>query len=225
MAQLVKTVAGLAIASVKTVDQLAIASIKTIDGLDNTAGGAQAFNDNFTRANANPMSTAASGGGTWVSGPGALIDMQINANNLEGTGAFSGCAVATADSAAAWTQADYTVTGTIGVISALNIGLYCRLQSASGSGYLLYLDDALTLDLYKVTDTGTLAFASLGTRTITAVIVGDTLGLKCAGGVFTIYKNGAAQGATISDSTYATGVPGAYSGLNGTLSWSAYNAQ
>lgn len=39
MAQLVKTVNGLAIASVKTLNALAIASAKTINGLDNTAAG------------------------------------------------------------------------------------------------------------------------------------------------------------------------------------------
>lgn len=39
MAQLIKTCAGLAIASVKTVNDLAIASAKTIAGLDNTSGG------------------------------------------------------------------------------------------------------------------------------------------------------------------------------------------
>lgn len=39
MAQLVKTVQGLAIASVKTVQGLAIASVKTVQGVDNTSGG------------------------------------------------------------------------------------------------------------------------------------------------------------------------------------------
>lgn len=39
MAQLVKTMAGLAIASVKTVNGLAIALVKTVAGLDNTSGG------------------------------------------------------------------------------------------------------------------------------------------------------------------------------------------
>lgn len=39
MAQLVKTVGGLAIASVKTMQGLAIASVKTVDGVDNTASG------------------------------------------------------------------------------------------------------------------------------------------------------------------------------------------
>lgn len=39
MAQLVKTVSGLAIASCKTVNGLAIASAKTVMGVDNTSGG------------------------------------------------------------------------------------------------------------------------------------------------------------------------------------------
>jgi len=39
MAQLVKTIGGLAIASVKTLGGLAIASVKTVAGLDNTSGG------------------------------------------------------------------------------------------------------------------------------------------------------------------------------------------
>lgn len=43
MAQLVKTVAGLAIASVKTVDGLAIASVSTVNGLDNTSAGGGGF--------------------------------------------------------------------------------------------------------------------------------------------------------------------------------------
>lgn len=52
MAQLVKTMAGLAIASVKTVNGLAIASAKTVAGLDNTSGGGlNTFTDDFTRAN------------------------------------------------------------------------------------------------------------------------------------------------------------------------------
>lgn len=45
MAQLVKTMAGLAIASVKTVNGLAIASAKTVAGLDNTASGPNTYYD------------------------------------------------------------------------------------------------------------------------------------------------------------------------------------
>jgi hypothetical protein len=43
MAQLVKTVQGLAIASVKTVQGTAIASVKTVQGVDNTASGGGPF--------------------------------------------------------------------------------------------------------------------------------------------------------------------------------------
>lgn len=46
MAQLVKTMGGLAIASVKTVNDLAIASVKTVAGLDNTSGGSPTLQDN-----------------------------------------------------------------------------------------------------------------------------------------------------------------------------------
>lgn len=49
MAQLVKTVNGLAIASVKTVNGLAIASVKTIAGLDNTAAGGSVTAGNRTQ--------------------------------------------------------------------------------------------------------------------------------------------------------------------------------
>lgn len=48
MAQLVKTVGGLAIASVKTAMGLAIASVKTVNGLDNTAGGGGSLIEAFT---------------------------------------------------------------------------------------------------------------------------------------------------------------------------------
>lgn len=43
MAQLVKTISGLAVASCKTVSGLAIASCKTIMGVDNTSGGGGSF--------------------------------------------------------------------------------------------------------------------------------------------------------------------------------------
>lgn len=48
MAQLVKTVSGLAIASVKTGNNLAIASIKTIQGVDNTSGGGNLASGEYT---------------------------------------------------------------------------------------------------------------------------------------------------------------------------------
>lgn len=58
MAQLVKTCAGLAIASVKTFNGLAIASVKTIAGLDNTSGGGAdvAFDSAFESGSASQAS-------------------------------------------------------------------------------------------------------------------------------------------------------------------------
>jgi hypothetical protein len=53
MAQNVKTVGGLAIASVKTIDALAIASAKTIMGVDNTSGGGPCTNERQSSTGAN----------------------------------------------------------------------------------------------------------------------------------------------------------------------------
>lgn len=81
MAQLVKTVNNLAIASVKTVENLAIASVKTIDGLDNTSGGGGVnVSDDFNRAN------SASLGANWTEAAG---DTSIVSNTAETqTGGF-----------------------------------------------------------------------------------------------------------------------------------------
>lgn len=53
MAQNVKTVVGVAIASVKSVNALAIASVKTIVGVDNTSGGTPAWSDSIPYGSAN----------------------------------------------------------------------------------------------------------------------------------------------------------------------------
>jgi hypothetical protein len=81
MAQLVKTMAGLAIASVKTVNGLAIASVKTVAGLDNTAGGGPAaFSDDFNRADSDSL------GANWTEAAG---DADIFSNSYRiSTGSF-----------------------------------------------------------------------------------------------------------------------------------------
>lgn len=67
MAQLVKTVMGLAVASVKTVDGLAIASVKTVMGVDNTSGGGGGFQILGTNGSAgNPDTKTATLGTTTV---------------------------------------------------------------------------------------------------------------------------------------------------------------
>lgn len=63
MAQLVKTMAGLAIASVKTVNGLAIASVSTIAGLDNTSGGGpDVFYESIAPGSTNDYSQVANEG-------------------------------------------------------------------------------------------------------------------------------------------------------------------
>lgn len=87
MAQLVKTVQGLAIASVKTAQGLAIASAKTIMGVDNTAGGgASAFVFSQTASGSDAGALASVNFGTAIPA-GCLIYCYIK---FEGTGSVSG---------------------------------------------------------------------------------------------------------------------------------------
>jgi hypothetical protein len=88
MAQLVKTMAGLAIASVKTVNGLAIASVKTVAGLDNTSGGGPPFSYDFTGADLSAWDSAKF---TTLSGLGAP-NIVSNQGNFP-TGSFSGMGV------------------------------------------------------------------------------------------------------------------------------------
>lgn len=176
----------------------------------------QQFTDTFIRANANPMSLTASSGGTWVSGPGAEVDMQISSNVAQGTGAHSGAVVTKDNAGVAWTANDYTVTATgANAGTSQQWGIKCRIgASSSANGYLLYLDTTTTLTLYKVVDTGSLAFTAIGASyTITALNgTSDTIGLQVVGSTFTVFVNGLQQGTTRSDTTYTSGAPGMYDG-------------
>lgn len=69
MAQNIKTVQGITLASTKTIQGIAIANIKTIQGIDNTGGGGGAnFSDNFSGTLSNWTQEA----GTWDINTGQL---------------------------------------------------------------------------------------------------------------------------------------------------------
>lgn len=70
MAQLVKTVIGLARASVKTINGLAIASVKTVMGLDNTAAG-YAFTETFEGSQTDSQSETGYDNTSWTSSTNA----------------------------------------------------------------------------------------------------------------------------------------------------------
>ena len=88
MAQLIKTIDGLAIASVKTVNGLANASIKTVDGLDNTSGGGHTY------ATWNPSDKSSSnvvlsnGNLTYTVSPSDMNDEAVRATIGLSTGKF-----------------------------------------------------------------------------------------------------------------------------------------
>lgn len=179
------------------------------------AATAQSFSDTYSGATANPMSTSASGGGTWGLHPGAMVNMQTVGGTVQGTAVHSGSIVLKDNTGTAWTTNDYTVTAT-GKNSGTSQqwGVMARMASpSSGNGYLLYLDNTTTATLYKVVDTGTLAFTAIGASfTITALNgTTDTIALGVSGSTMTIYRNGTSQG-TRTDSTYTTGAPGIYDG-------------
>lgn len=131
MAQLVKTVCGVAIASVKTVAGLAIASAKTIAGVDNTSGGgAMAATDSFDRANESPLA------GNWsvLSGTLNLVGNAVVAVNTGfGTGQAN---IATYNAASASTTNQY---GRVELLFAGGGNAYAGIVVCSGgSGQPLY---------------------------------------------------------------------------------------
>lgn len=94
MAQLVKTMAGLAIASVKTVNGLAIASVKTVAGLDNTSSASYTLvYDCYTASNFNTdigVSTSEKYIGTFYNDASARNLSKITFKMTKGGGSITG---------------------------------------------------------------------------------------------------------------------------------------
>lgn len=167
------------------------------------------FADTFDRADADPMSTTSSSGGTWTSGPGAMNDARILVNNLSTSGTTEGGCRVLAPTFAANQKATMTFIGTGSQLGG--IGVMVRMQGASdSSGYLASCDGTTSVVLYRVDDTGTFAYTQLGAAfTVDAVAEGGTMTLEISGTTLTLRMNGISQG-TRTDSTYATGQPGTY---------------
>lgn len=138
MAQLVKTIGGLAIASVKTVGGLAIASVKTVAGLDNTAaaGNTATFDAHFeeaTNASASPYDTGVSGSMTVPGTIGAT-----SSTNLVATFYVMMLNLVTSGVAVIWDQGgtnqSATQIGTTQTVGALyNILIFQVVAPTTGS--------------------------------------------------------------------------------------------
>jgi hypothetical protein len=181
-----------------------------------TPSGPTTFTDNFTRANANPMSDPTTGG-TWTSGPGAFNDCQISSNSLRSSvaGLGAGCRVLTPAFSA--NHAAYITLGSSTYLTFC--GACVRVVSTTDcSCYIVWVDDITHLLVMKVDSaaSGTAVGAAINAgKTLGA---GDIIGLSVSGTstvTLTVYLNGNSL-ATRTDSTapYQTGQPGAYFYLN-----------
>lgn len=216
MAQLVKTVAGLAIASVKTVNGLAIASVKTVNGLDNTSGGGGGPSDDFNRADGTL-------GANWTTVTGATA-FGIVSNKAVPTNLSNDCAaVWNADTAPndQFSQAVLTSTGS----SAGNgPGVIVR-GSAAGETYyraIAAVSGGNNIEVGKMAAGG--SYTQIAIRTATFVD-GDILKLAVTGTTLRVFVNGVQAGADITDATYSSGQYGiGYSSTSTTATvdtWSA----
>lgn len=173
------------------------------------ASSGASFTDLFNRANASPMSTTSTSGGTWTSGPGSMMDCDIVDNQLTGTGFWSGCVV-TSPSFAANQSAEMTLTNS----SQSFFGLYVRMQSGSAAGYNAFFDDATHIIIYKMTDSGSSVdfTTALGATFTVTVASGTRVKLTATGTTTTtleLFIDDVSQGSrTDSSSPYTSGQPG-----------------
>lgn len=215
MAQLVKTISGLAIASVNTIQGLAIASAKTVMGLDNTSGGGATFDDDFSGGAQNPIA------GNWTSGMGGANDMARTAGGTaEGTGS----------------QSMAVVTGTVFTSAHYSEVMFDSVNgngpSANGNGttpscYVAYGVNSTTVIVYKFNTTPSATQVGADITTV-GLIGGVLLGISSDGAgnleVFQGGLGGLSIGTRTDPGSALTGTcPGMYS--NGFAAFRSYHAE
>lgn len=168
------------------------------------------FTDNFDRTASDPMSTTASGGGTWTSGPGLMGDCLIEYNLLRGATATDNAARVLSPVFANNQSARIQLAES--AANFVSTGPMVRIQSTTdGSGYVAAIESTTSIQVQRVTDNGsTVAYADVGAAfTVATLVVGDTVTLGISGSTLTLYINGVSQG-TVPDSTFSTGQPGVW---------------
>jgi len=168
MAQLVKTVAGLAIASVKTIQGLAIASVKTVAGLDNTSGGTPTGNV-FSHVAGSPVVLGNSGSSTYPGG--AVGDIIVVLAGWENTGTFTGLTASNDGALTMGTAVSANSTGaTVGWVVATSTSAGTITATVSGTC------DFRDWYVIRATATGTITVSTgasmRGTGTGTSVSIG-----------------------------------------------------
>jgi hypothetical protein len=180
-------------------------------------GGSPSFTDNFTRANASPISNPSSSGGSWYQsalGTGSYAENKILSDLAAPTSASTNC-YSFISSPSFGNNQTCTVTLTAGGIAS---GSYCgpvvRMQSTSNiSGYVLQTNGGSSeVVVVKITDSG----GSISQNPIldysTPLTAGDTIGISASGTtstLITVYHNGASV-STVTDSSspFTGGQPG-----------------
>lgn len=170
------------------------------------SGGGTSFSDNFTRADANPLSSPGSGG-TWTNGTTSWGNCRIVSNQLHGN---SGALVNFARMATPTFSADQKMTITLAAIGIAQGPMVRTTSSSNGSGYYAQIgSDNVSLGLYRVTDGGgNGSYSQIGsTYTIgSPVSIGDTIEISITGSNITVKHNGVSR-ITGSDGTHAIGQP------------------
>lgn len=140
MAQNIKTIQGVARASVKTIQGIAIASIKTIQGVDNTGGAGAAFSYDFTGTD----------GAEWDSAKFTEVNGSVNILSNTGrfvTGGF-GLDASMYTGGTCSTANQYHKLTTVTVPTSSFLQLIFRYTNSSSPFYTAEID----------TDTGTVAW-------------------------------------------------------------------
>lgn len=143
----------------------------------------------------NPLSE----GGIWTSGPGFTTDYQKTGGAASGTGAGWNGAIYVGPFAGGINQYSEVL------ITALEGGPCVRMQSAVDSScYLADFDGNNYIRLFRVTDTGSLAFLQLGGLMAATGIAGSTIRIEARDDIIEVFKNGISIGAR-SDTTFSNG--------------------
>ena len=160
----------------------------------------QLATDNFTRADANPIS------GSWATVGGAAA-WQIKSNMAESTviGINANLSISTA---VVWPADQYSevTVGVSGVVTDLG-GPAVRFNPASKNGYILFYQGGsgpITIQTVITPGSGA-TIASSGTLNVSP---GDVLRLVVIGNQLSAYQNGVEIIAPFTDNTFATGSPG-----------------
>ncbi len=177
MSDLVKTVQGLAIASVKTVQGLAIASVKTVQGLSNVSGSTLVVFDDFDSAG---LGTALNDRTGWAGQDGGcLIVASGGGKGFTGSGAGYGVCLYSGASASLNQRVEITLTALSGFDYT---GPAVRLNGTNG-GYASLINPS-SWDIEQIVG-GTYTGITSGSHSWTAgtkvalEVIEDTPGVSC----------------------------------------------